>query len=215
MPHSKKQALPKGWKVKKAPTQAGGWNYDIFHNKKHIGIAFEREMGVTIACSLEANHALESPSPKDIAEIQRDLDMVPKCEGCIELGNCDGDCIFVTSKEQRETLLFHLSQQENLSIETIDPYEERCPCGGKLEHKAEWLIPWLHEKHVELQCDRCTCHYIHARPLPGNIFLKPCYSCDKSLKGDFRGKGEYCPNWRFCKEYRRWKEDNEYQVPPR
>lgn len=155
-----------------------------------------------------------SPSTKEISEIQKDVDSVPKCKGCPDSEWCDGDCSYHSAKDQNEAQLRQISRQYTLSIESIDPHEERCPCGGKLEHKAEWLVPWLHEKHVELQCDRCTSHYIHARPLPGNIFLKPCYACDKSPKGDFRNKGDLCDNWRFCKDYRRWKDDNEYNVPP-
>lgn len=152
-------------------------------------------------------------SPEEIAEIRKDLDDVPKCEGCPDREWCDGDCNYPSTKDQNEAQLRQLSRQI-ASNNVIEFAEDRCTCGGKLEHKYEWLIPWLHEKHIELQCDRCPFHYIHVRPLPGNIFLKPCYTCDKSLKGDFRNKGEVCDNWRFCQEYRRWNDDNDYQVPP-
>lgn len=94
--------------------------------------------------------------------------------------------------------------------EKEDAYEgSRCPCGGKLEHKAEWLIPWLHEKHIELQCDTCTFFFIHSRYLPGSIMLKPCYSCDKSTDGDWNNKGTPCKAVKSCEEYQRWHEESE------
>jgi hypothetical protein len=54
---------PNGWRVKKCLTMQGGVNYDILYENKHIGIAFTREMGNTIANSLNNTVFSRTPAP--------------------------------------------------------------------------------------------------------------------------------------------------------